>query len=456
MSAAMLDQKAMTIPLALASMVAAGCSFEAPLPTNLLCNFDRDCQQVEPLAVCRYDLSRRGHYCCIGAICQADAAVPLDTSPDQEGPDVASDAVDRFGETTIEWSPVVSSYLTGDQPSSPRLGLTEFHKSWLCWVRNADPPGLFVRQLEDSSFLPRLTSAIPTGPPSLIVDGSSSPILAWADAGKIFVHGFDGGWETNPTPINTPDPEGRASCPALVNHQRFTVAAWAQGHPRAINLRVRQIPNWTEDYPRLFSQPDRDVGCPLLASDPVGPLTAAWAEEGSNGASVFVFHARPGQSWIQWGDSLQAVGGAVRLSGLTIDRRGFPAVTWQVWDEASGRSSIFVQGWNGTRWIPPAERPAGFDVVTPAANQTAALAVDPKGSLWLAWVGLAAETPEGEVRIRVWRLIQGTWTPAGRAITVPGSPLELRLDISADEAFVTSTSGGGGRSYLNVFKARLP
>jgi type IV secretory pathway protease TraF len=246
--------------------------------------------------------------------------------------------------------------------------------------------------------------------PSLVVDKSGNPVVAWAekiDTGyhEIYLKRWNGNsWEeiggsaSGGGVSNTP--YAMSLAPSLaVDSSGNPVVAWAE-YFSGWQIYLRRWNaiggGWVEvggsaSGPGL-SDSEGSCSVPSLALDAAGTPFVAWQESrGEGNIQISLKRWDPGtQSWVGLGGS--ELPGGVNQSpasgihpSLVVDPSGRPLVAWEEM-MALGVSEIYVKRWTGTAWVEFGGSATGGGVSeSPEYCLMPSLAVDASGRPFVAW-----------------------------------------------------------------------
>jgi hypothetical protein len=398
-------------------------------------------------------------------------ALALDAGVDQAPDAGAYDAAAEAGPPPSAWRPLVTSYMSPDKPSSPRLAPISGTRTLLAWRTGDMGEGVSVADLPDQinkTFRPK-TSAVPGKGLGFTHDGAQPivhPFVAWAEDTKVVVKRGDATdasltaivWNQVGEPFGATGATSPALCPTVTfDSTGVPVVAWSQGSPvAAVQLRrLSTTGGWDFVTPIEGAAGNNKADCPLLAARGKTVLAAAWVGSAPDDTrKVYVQRWMDMNRWEPFGMP-QSSGNAdaVTLGGLVLDAMEAPIVAWQ---ELRGTTStIFVRRWDDTKkaW---SDLGGQMSLAVPAANAPPALALDrnsPGATPLLAWFDNSAGRPS----VAVWKLAGDKWERVGsllRGSSIDSNPAELALAYGGGIPYVTFADVAATTRSLYVYSFR--
>ncbi|KFE64855.1 right-handed parallel beta-helix repeat-containing protein [Hyalangium minutum] len=195
--------------------------------------------------------------------------------------------------------------------------------------------------------------------PSLQVDASGLPVVAWSEAEgearAIHVRRLVGGiWQPIGDPLSASTGSGtHAETPQLVlNAQGHPVVAWSESNGTGAQVHVWAWTGsqWTPYGGGLRVTSSGYAFNPSLKLDASGDPVVAWRES-PNGqyynGTIHVSRWNNG-SWSSVGGAVLSMGDAFEAPSLEMGGDDEPRVAWSAFNGVEWR--IFVAGWTGTAW----------------------------------------------------------------------------------------------------------
>ena len=278
------------------------------------------------------------------------------------------------------------------------------------------------------------------GPPSLELEASGRPVVAWTDIGSyVYINRWEqGSWQELGrvwngeigAAVNSPSLylDGAGGPAVAWIQDDYGTCCWPYPPKNAYFSR------WTGTQWAMHSELSAHPGQETSASDivlRVGSLNmpvVAWSE--FDGAATNVHVWRQDESgWQAIGSPLSAKPGrthAVRPR-LQLTASDLPVVAWSEDDEGSTSGNIYVQRWTGSAWESLGNGVNSEPSITRA--NAPSLVVNASGNPIVAWAGDDGTT--ANIHVHQWK--EGHWEPLGPALsanagnTHAGRPA-LRLD----------------------------
>ncbi len=236
--------------------------------------------------------------------------------------------------------------------------------------------------------------AAPSLRPSLALDSTGNPVVAWGENGEIYL-------------------------------KRWNGAAWVDIGGSAADGGISATAGSSLH--------------PSLALDSSDRPVVAWRETTDGNDEVYL-KRWDGANWVALGGSatgggISANSGNSRTPSLRLDGAQNPSVAW--WDTTSGSGKVYFKRWDGANWIELAGSASGTGVSNPSATSNdASLALDPYGNPMIAWTEYAPGN--AEVYLKRWNgvnwiEVEGSATGAGISATAEDSIVpSLALDSSGN------------------------
>ena len=264
--------------------------------------------------------------------------------------------------------------------------------------------------------------------PSLALDGSNNPVLAWEMAStglsiwSLYLKRWDGtqwvelGSSASGSGIaNT----GVGANPSVaVDATGNPVVAWQDGTSGNLEIYLKRWDGtqWVElggsasgggvSNSAGFSEN------PSLVLDAAGNPIVAW-NDGTPGNLEIYLKRWNGTAWVELGGSATG-GGVSNTAGLSagpslaLDSAGNPVVAWN--DDTPGNLEIYLKRWNGTAWVELGGSATGGGISnTTGASDGPSLKLEPTGNPVVAW---RDDTP-GSSRIYLRRWNGTVWLELG-------------------------------------------
>ncbi len=372
----------------------------------------------------------------------------------------------------------------GANTTSRSLALDSNGNPVVAWGENAN---IYVKRWNgtitppawEQIGLPLNTNA--AGAPSLALDSSGNPVVAWQEddgsgiSSNIYVKRWNGSswveFSSTSTPLDV-TPNKNAKSPSLALDSSGTpVVAWSEantGTPSKLNIIVKRWNSATSAWLQIGSSPNinnnNDAESPSLALESNGNPVVAWREfsaSGVNNINVKRWNSTF-SLWVPFGSSsnldINTLKGVDSLS-LVLDSSGNPIVAWS--EVGATNFNIYVKRWNSTITPPDWEQVGGVGVASslnfnPAENaKSPSLALDSSGNPVVAW----HEQKAGEgTNIYVRRWNGALWgqvgsTPLDVTLTQGVESPSLALD-SSDNPFV-AWSENDASSSKDVYVKRF-
>ncbi len=297
--------------------------------------------------------------------------------------------------------------------------------------------------------------------PSLAVDPSGMPYVAWADNSsgnvEIYVRRWNGtAWVEvgagSASGGGISHSEGESSEPSMAIAPDGTpYVAWQDGDiwGREIFIRRWNGTEWEEVGAGSasgggISQTDDSVSnSPSLAIASNGTPYVAWYEWISSEDDEVYVRRWNGTAWVEVGTGSASGGGISNNNGwsgepsLAIAPDGKPAVAWP--DDSSGNDEIYLLRWSGTAWVEVGLNSAGRGSGI-SRNQgdsdSPCLALTPNGTPYVAW----EDWSEGDLEIYVRRWNGTAWVEVG-AGSASGGGVSNNEGVSGEPSLAIAPDG---------------
>jgi hypothetical protein len=257
---------------------------------------------------------------------------------------------------------------------------------------------------------------------SLALDGSNSPAIAWqAAVGPLgtftlyFKRWNGSSWGElggSATGSGVASPIVAAAPSLAVNTSGNPVIAWQDAGGGGIFLKLWNGSAWVELGGSAtgggISGALATASTVSLALDVSGNPTVAW-QDGSSGKLQVYLKKWNGSSWVALGGSattggVSATTAVAQSPSLALDTSGNPYVTWS--DSASGNLEIYLRYWNGSSWLElGGSATSGGVSSTVGASTNPSLGLDSSGNPSLAWT----DTSSGKAEIYARRWNGASW-----------------------------------------------
>ncbi len=301
------------------------------------------------------------------------------------------------------------SSLVPSLASSPTIGPI------IAWTDNSGDKDIYVRRWDGAAWVEMGRGSASGGgisansgssyAPSLAIDASGAPIVAWADNSQgeydIYVRRWDG-------------------------------AAWVEMGSGSASGGGISSNSGSSRFPSLAVAPD---GTPLVA----------WTDQ-SHGDSEIYGLIWNGAAWVELGSHSASAGGISDNAGgsyapaLAISQGGIPIISWA--DNSGGGSEIYVRSWDGVAWVEMGEGSAsgaGISANDGWSTQPS-LAFGDDGMPMIAWSD-DSSGDAAEIFVRRWD--GEIWVEMGRSSASGGG-------VSANDGYSGGPSLSAGRGGMTT------
>ncbi len=240
--------------------------------------------------------------------------------------------------------------------------------------------------------------------PSLALDGSDHPIVAWHD-------NSGGNYE--------------------IYIKRWSGSAWVEvGTGSASGGGISNNSGWSGG-----EQPGVTGGLSLALDGNDYPVVA-WMDDSGGNYEIYIKRWN-GSAWVEIGTGSASGGGISNTGGyskylsLALDGNGYPVVAWQYWSGLNSET-IYVRRWNGSAWVEVSAGSASGGGI--GFGCAPSLALDGNGYPVVAWNGGSSG---GDDDIYVKRYIGDCDPPTGSIVINSGaigtSSPSVMLELSAND-----------------------
>ncbi|MEX2542370.1 MAG: Ig-like domain-containing protein [Trueperaceae bacterium] len=340
------------------------------------------------------------------------------------------------------WVPVGGALSANDgatDTDNPALAVDGSGNPVVAWQERADEPpwDIHVRRWEEGSWRPVGSEPLSANDgttdargPSLVLDSSGDPVVAWHEQAEtsyynVYVHRWTGsGWSAVGDALSVNAGATDASNASLaLDGSDNPVVAWLEHDGATRNVYVRRWDgdSWAPVGTGLLSRnPDAtSAGSPSLALDGSGYPVVAWHEQDGTTTNVYVERWN-GSDWSTVGGTLSATGGSTNavFPSLALDSSGLPTVAWHEQKAGGTTINIFVWRWDGSAW-----QPLGNGLTANGAHALdPSLVIDGSGRPSVSWT--ESNGTNRDVHVGQWD--GGEWTLMG------GSLSAIEGDTDAD------------------------
>ena len=335
-----------------------------------------------------------------------------------------------FRYTAGTWQPVggaLSAVAGGTGAYEPSLAIDSLGNPVVAWrEQNPNTSFVYVRRFVAGVWQPvggalsAVTGTTDTIEPSLKLDGSGNPIVAWQESdgvdSNIYVYRYAGTWQSVGGALSGSSVAGSSAfSPSLDLDSAFNpVVAWREsngtGTPEDVYVYKLVAGIWQAIGAALSAVTGAtNVGNPYLVLDSANKPVVAWDELA--GASNNVYIKRwSGTVWQAVGGKLSAVGNNTDAfePAITLDSSNNPIAAWS---ENNGNVfNIYVQQYFKNVWV-NAGSPIDINLAEDATSP--AIAISSIDQPFLAWQENTALSAH-DINVKSWN---GTaWTLVGNAL----------------------------------------
>lgn len=337
----------------------------------------------------------------------------LPTVPNKLQLQVESEPFDNEGLTDLAGNYISYAYWAWDLPlwqqpggkvldvetakvvSQPSLAVDKEGNITVAWLEANDIESfnaLYVKHWNGNSWVQlgedlRFDKTLLATAPSLALDSTGKPILAWSEhtslASKIYVKRWDStAW------VQVGDPIGeQASSPSLaLDSKDNPVLAWAESNS-TFDAASILVTRWDgNDWQSVGAALNAGFGkVPSLRLDAGDKPVVAWEEwDALNNIYVKRFD---GKDWLPVGDFLDTAPEPwAKTPSLALDASGNPVVAWSEWDADMNptKSLLYLKRWDGSQWkFVGTGNPLNFININRAFEPS--LQLDGEGNPFLTW-----------------------------------------------------------------------
>jgi hypothetical protein len=277
--------------------------------------------------------------------------------------------------------------------------------------------------------------------PSLALDSSNNPVVAWREVDNIYVKRFDGNtWNLVGTgPLNINIGFSTLSSSLVLDKTNNPVVAWIEGDKVSYNLYVKR---WNGSAWVMLGagpldiDPEGDTLYKDIALDAAGNPVVAWAED-------YNIHVKRwnGSAWVSLGTALDvSLGNQSEWPSLEVDTTGKIVIAWHE-IEFNKSDNIYVKRWNGSTWSFVGANPVSRHGTTPS------LTLNGNNNPVVSW---AEFTNTDLTNVYVKRFDGTTWT------TVGSNPLDMDVSQYAyPYAIALDGSGNPTVTWVETVKGRF-
>ncbi len=282
---------------------------------------------------------------------------------------------------------------------------------------------------KNSNHYAGIVSGAPENSPVLggVIEGTAAaPVIAWKErAGtseSLFVQRWAGrSWAPLGLPVVS-GPQGTVGTPSLAldgSGQPFV--AWTQSGSSGSTLSVRRWngTRW-QNIDGPFHQTSGVYGSYQLRTDSLGRLVLAVARHASS--SAVLVYRWDGSQWTQLGGPLAGSATSYGMDTvlLAVDASNTPVVAWTELDPLTEYSKVLVRRWEGTGWLAypnPLPPPGRLDMREPSLQLTQ---LTPQGQPVMAFVSYSEDFNYYE-GIFVYRYNGTAWEAVGAQVNDQGA-----------------------------------
>jgi hypothetical protein len=357
----------------------------------------------------------------------------------------------------------LSAVAGGTGAYEPSLALDSVGNPVVAWrEENAITSNVFVWRFVSGAWqavggaLSAVTGATNALEPSLALDGTGNPIVAWHESNgndtNIYTYRYSGTWQNVGGALSASSIDGsNALSPSLDLDSSFNpVIAWKEssgiGTPDDVYVSRLVAGTWQSVGGALSAVTGlTNVGNPSLALDSLNKPVVTWDE--TAGASNNIYVRRwSGTVWQGVGGKLSAVGNNTDAfePALTLDSSGNPIVAWS---ENNGNVfNIYVQRYFKNVWI---DAGTSLDINLAEDALAPALAISSTNQPFAVWQENAAGSAYN-IYTKTWN--GTTWNPLGSALdrTLSNNAVEPAIAIGNLTPYV-AWGEFNGSEFHNVY-----
>ncbi|MBI3856670.1 MAG: hypothetical protein HY293_13365 [Planctomycetes bacterium] len=367
-------------------------------------------------------------------------------------------ALDALGNPTVAWADTT--------PGATEIYLRRWNGSaWVELAGSASGGGISANAGSSAS-------------PSLALDASGNPVVAWSDATpgttEIYLKRWNGSaWVQlggSATAGGVSSTTGSSDSPSLaLDASGNPVVAWRDTTPGNSEIYLKRWNGsaWVElggsaTAGGISATAGTSVA-PSLALDASGNPVVAWADNTPGTFQIFL-RRWTGTAWMAHGTSgsgmgLSATGNDSLLPSLALDASGNPVVSWI--DSTGATSTVFLRRWDGGAWgeLGGSASVGGLSGASGAGNLLVSkLDLDASGSPVVAWLSVSPAS----VYLRRWNgsawvELAGSATGVGIAGNAMDSTIAMRLDVGGNPVVIwEDATGPGTEVFLRRFVQNSP
>lgn len=329
---------------------------------------------------------------------------------------ITYDFTGKVAGSTVENANIAYSFAAAtpdESPSAILTGATEFSQADYDGVEVDDTT--YAASLAASGAWVEVGSGSATGGgisdssgfsynPSLGVDGSGNPYVAWSDVTggneEIYIKKFDG-------------------------------SSWVEvGSSSATDGGISDTSGWSYG--------------PSVGVDGSGNPYVAWYDSTSGNSEIYV-KRYDGADWVEVGSGSASGGGisddsgASQMPSLALDASANPYVAW--YDYTGGDCEIYIKRFDGADWVEVGSGSAsGGGISDSGSSQRPSLALDGSGNPYVAWL----DNTSGNYEVYVKRFDEASWVEVGSG-SASGSGIS---DTGSAYEHVSLALDGSGNPYV--------
>jgi len=238
--------------------------------------------------------------------------------------------------------------------------------------------------------------------PSLALDSSDNPVVAWADDSsgtyQIYMKRWNGSsWVDYGPSSSISHTSGDSEYPSLaLDSSDYPLVAWHDGTQGSGNTEI-YLKRWdgnsweemggSASGGGISNTSGRSKDCSLGLDSSDNPIVA-WHDDNYRPEEIYL-KRWDGNSWEEMGGSASG-GGISNTSGfsqhpsLDIDSLDYPVVAW--FDDISGNWEVYIRRWNGSSWVDIAGSASGGRITALGEDSTRpSLVLDSSDYPAVAW-----------------------------------------------------------------------